>query len=112
MTQLDQWRGRGKWRQPNKIRKVKNLGQFHTSSKMIRRRLGARPAKSNEQLYTPPLVRVKKPSLVFFMETKQLGRKVKSERIKLGFDGLFEVDCIRRSGGLALFWKLDAQVHI
>jgi hypothetical protein len=48
MTQLDQWRGRGKWRQPNKIRKVKNLGQFHTSSKMIRRRLGARPAKSNE----------------------------------------------------------------
>jgi hypothetical protein len=55
---------------------------------------------------------VKKPSLVFFMETKQLGRKVKSERIKLGFDGLFEVDCIRRSGGLALFWKLDAQVHI
>jgi len=34
------------------------------------------------------LVRVKKPNSVFLMETNQLGRKVESVRIKLGFDGL------------------------
>jgi phosphopantetheine adenylyltransferase len=57
-------------------------------------------------------VRDKKPSLVFLMETKQLSRKVESIRIKLGFDNLFVVDCVGRSGGLALFWKSDTPVQI
>jgi hypothetical protein len=33
-------------------------------------------------------------------------------RIKLGFDNLFVVDCVGRSGGLALFWKSDTPVQI
>jgi hypothetical protein len=54
MTRMEQWKGRGKWRwgqrwrQPNKIRKVKNLGQFHISSRLNRRSLGSSPAQSNE----------------------------------------------------------------
>jgi hypothetical protein len=46
------------------------------------------------------------------METKQLSRKVELVRIKLGFDNLFVVDCVGRSGGLALFWKLETPVQI
>jgi len=37
---------------------------------------------------------------------------VESIRIKLGFDNLFVVDCVGRSGGLALFWKSDTPVQI
>jgi hypothetical protein len=57
-------------------------------------------------------VRVKKPYLVFLMETKLLHRKVEAIRIKFGFDNVFVVDCKGKSGGLALLWNLDVQVAI
>jgi len=58
------------------------------------------------------LVRVKKPKMVFLMETKLMSKKMEAIRIKLGFEGMFVVDCLGRSGGLALMWKSDAQVTI
>jgi hypothetical protein len=59
-------------------------------------------------------VRVKKPNLVFLIETKLLHSISKMEAVKskLRFDGLFVVDCHGRSGGLALLWNLDIQVCI
>jgi hypothetical protein len=50
--------------------------------------------------------------MVFLMETKLMSTKMESLRIKLGFEGMFVVDCLGRSGGLALLWKSEAQVTI
>lgn len=33
-------------------------------------------------------------------------------RVKLGFDGLFIVEPVGRSGGLALMWKMEMNVEI
>ena len=51
------------------------------------------------------LVKEKKLDLVFLMETKMNNKKCDSIRIKVGFDYLFCVDCVGRSGGLILGWK-------
>ena len=48
------------------------------------------------------LVRCKKPSIIFLMETLCSKNILESIKLKLGFDGLFVVDCVGRSGGLAL----------
>ncbi|XP_059431636.1 uncharacterized protein LOC132165159 [Corylus avellana] len=58
------------------------------------------------------MVKEKRPSMVFLMETKL--RKVKMEviRYKLGFSNLFVVDCVGKSGGLALLWGDDVVVDI
>jgi hypothetical protein len=58
------------------------------------------------------MVRTKKPNLIFLMETKLHRRKMEANRIKLGFDGMFVVDSIGKSGGLALLWKLETVVQI
>jgi hypothetical protein len=39
------------------------------------------------------------------METVSKKHKLKRLRARLGFKGMFTVDLVGRSGGLALFWK-------
>lgn len=39
------------------------------------------------------------------METKCKKTKLENLRVKFGYMGLFVVDPVRRSGGLALFWQ-------
>jgi exonuclease III len=58
------------------------------------------------------LVRTKKPSLVFLMETKQVCKTLESVRVKLGFEAIFVVDSIGRSGGLALLWNSETKVEV
>jgi len=58
------------------------------------------------------LVRVKKPSLVFSMATKFRRSKMEAIKSRLGFEGLFVVDCHGRSGGLGLMWNRGAHVSI
>jgi exonuclease III len=58
------------------------------------------------------MVRTKKPNLVFLIETKLNSKKMEAIRIKLGFDAIFMVDSISKSGGLALMWNLDNVVQI
>jgi len=58
------------------------------------------------------LVKEKSSCLVFLMETKRLQNNVGFLKVQLGFDDLFAVDCIGRSGGLILLWKSSAQVTI
>jgi exonuclease III len=58
------------------------------------------------------LVKEKSSCLVFLMETKRLQNNVGFLKVQLGFDNLFAVDCIGRSGGLILLWKSSAQVTI
>jgi exonuclease III len=58
------------------------------------------------------LVKEKRPRLVFLIETKMVNKKIEFLRIKLGFDQMFVVNCVGRSGGLALLWNDDFQLTI
>jgi exonuclease III len=58
------------------------------------------------------LVRDKRPTFLFLMETKSSKSKMEFLRVKLGFDGLFVVDPVGRSGGLCLLWKEKDEVEI
>jgi hypothetical protein len=46
------------------------------------------------------------------METKLCANKMEWVRIQLGFDHMFVVDCVGRSGRLTLFWTTDLGVDI
>jgi exonuclease III len=58
------------------------------------------------------LVKEKRPSLVFLMETKMLSKCLEKIRVKIGFRNVFGVDSVGRSGGLALFWNDSLSVEI
>lgn len=61
---------------------------------------------------TPPLGASKDAQPVFLMETKLRRSKMEAIKSRLGFEGLFVVDCHGRSGGLALMWNREAHVSI
>ncbi|XP_019164319.1 PREDICTED: uncharacterized protein LOC109160487 [Ipomoea nil] len=50
------------------------------------------------------LVRMKRPKVVFFMETFVDRSRMESVRVQLGFDSVFVVDAVGHSGGLAMLW--------
>jgi exonuclease III len=58
------------------------------------------------------LVKEKRPKLVFLMETKLRSYRVEGIKIRMGFRNVFVVDCVGKSGGLALMWSDDIQVDI
>ncbi len=58
------------------------------------------------------MVKEKRPSLVFLMETKLNRKKMESIKTRLGYDGIFVVDSHGKSGGLALMWKSDILITI
>jgi hypothetical protein len=51
------------------------------------------------------LVKDKKPSFLFLMETVSKKHKLERLRARLGFKGMFTVHPVGWNGGLALFWK-------
>jgi exonuclease III len=58
------------------------------------------------------MVKVKQPKMVFLMETKLRQNKMEVIKLKAGFDNVFTVNCVGRSGGLALLWKNEMEVTI
>jgi exonuclease III len=58
------------------------------------------------------LVKDKKPTLVFLMETKVSRRKARFLPHKLGFENMFVVDNQGKSGGLILLWTSVSSVEI
>jgi hypothetical protein len=58
------------------------------------------------------LVKEKKPNFVFLIETLSSGSKMEKIRCKLAFEGLFVVNPVGRSGGLALLWKENSSLEI
>jgi hypothetical protein len=58
------------------------------------------------------LVKTKQPSLLFLMETISERQKLERLWVQLGFVGMFAMDPVGRSGGLALFWKEDTGLEI
>ena len=51
------------------------------------------------------MVKVNQPKMVFLMETKLRLNIMGVIKLKACFDNVFTVDCVGRSGGLALLWK-------
>jgi hypothetical protein len=58
------------------------------------------------------MVKQKKPAMVFLMETKIRGDEMELIQLKLGIPNMFVVDCIGKSGGLALLWDEDVTLDI
>ncbi|XP_062171134.1 uncharacterized protein LOC133876926 [Alnus glutinosa] len=58
------------------------------------------------------LVKEKNPSFVFLMETFCSKSYMEKIRCRLGFESLFVVDPVGRSGGLALFWRNSTGLKI
>ena len=58
------------------------------------------------------LVRSKKPDFIFLMETLCSREKLEILKFKLGFNNLFTVDKVGRSGGLALYWNSSHNVRL
>jgi hypothetical protein len=58
------------------------------------------------------MVKEKKPSFLFLMETISTRRRMEWIRIKIGYAGVFAVDPVGRSGGVALLWKEDQDLEI
>jgi hypothetical protein len=46
------------------------------------------------------------------METKLQKNKMEMVRPKIGFDNLFVVECVGKSGGLALLWEDGCEVEV
>ena len=58
------------------------------------------------------LVKHKKPSFVFLMETLCYRNQLECLKNKLGFENMFVVDRVGRSGGLALLWDGNYEAHL
>lgn len=58
------------------------------------------------------LVKEKKPKMVFLMETKLVAHRMETVKAKVGFENLFVVDSVGRSGVLVLLWSADIRVDI
>ena len=58
------------------------------------------------------MVKWKKPSFLFLIETLCNRNKLKRLKAKLGFECLFTVNPVGRSGGLALYWKSTHKVSL
>jgi hypothetical protein len=58
------------------------------------------------------LVKEKRPHFLFLIETKVCLKKLQVLRKSMGFEGLFSVDPMGKSGGLGLFWKEGGRMEI
>jgi hypothetical protein len=58
------------------------------------------------------MVKEKKHSFLFLMETISNMRRMEWIRVKIGYAGVFAVDPVGRSGGVALLWKEDQDLEI
>lgn len=51
------------------------------------------------------LVQARRPDVIFLFETLSFCVRLESLRVKLNFSSCFSVDCVGRSGGLAVLWN-------
>jgi len=58
------------------------------------------------------MVKERRPNFVFLMETLRQRKYMDRLRYNLGFDNIFVVDPVGRSGGLALLWRGEDNLEI
>ncbi|CAD6258122.1 unnamed protein product [Miscanthus lutarioriparius] len=52
------------------------------------------------------------PDIMFLSETKMVENRIKGFRWKLGLTNMVAKDCVGSSGGLAIFWRKEVDVHV
>ena len=72
--------------------------------------LWAWPTTNSQML--EELAKCKKSIFIFLIETLCNRRKLEGLKTKLGYEGLFTVDPVGWSRGLALFWKANSNVRL
>lgn len=58
------------------------------------------------------VVKSHKPNILFLMETLSNKERIKHLCGKLGFSNFWAVDCVGRSGGVALLWKSNVKCEV
>jgi exonuclease III len=58
------------------------------------------------------LVKTKHPHILSLMETRMKNCSLQRLRVQFGFQGLFAVDLVGLSGGLALFWRDNNAIEV
>ncbi|XP_019194790.1 PREDICTED: uncharacterized protein LOC109188615 [Ipomoea nil] len=58
------------------------------------------------------LVRTKRPSVIFLIETFVDKHRIDDIRVQLGFDCAFTIDAVGHSGGLALLWSNTVELKV
>jgi len=58
------------------------------------------------------LVRGKAPKVLFLMETKKLVEEMRNMKEDLQYQVVFTILSLGRSGGLAMFWKEEIDLHV
>ncbi|XP_074346861.1 uncharacterized protein LOC141685668 [Apium graveolens] len=58
------------------------------------------------------MVKSHKPNILFLMETLSYKERIKHLCDKMGFDNHWTVECVSRSGGIALFWKSNVKCTV
>lgn len=53
-----------------------------------------------------------RPDVFFLQKTKVRSSSFSSNKFKFGFPNAFVVDCVGKSGGLALLWKDDVDFEV
>lgn len=51
------------------------------------------------------LIRARRPDIIFLFETLSFDVRLEALRVKLRFSSYFSIDCLGRSGGLAILWN-------
>ena len=72
------------------------------------RGLGNQPAENS----LVELQKAEEPDILFLSETKLNEKEMERFRWKLNMQHMIVVDCKRRSGGLALFWRRGVDVQL
>lgn len=58
------------------------------------------------------LVKEKKPTFLFLMETRLRNLKMQALRVNLGFEGMLTVEPVGTRGGLAFLWMNSREVEV
>lgn len=58
------------------------------------------------------IVTQEKPKFIFLCETISNKTKMEAIRIKLGFEGMFVVEPVGRSGGLVMLWRDSEDISL
>ncbi|XP_075645039.1 uncharacterized protein LOC142616032 [Castanea sativa] len=58
------------------------------------------------------LVKVKEPKVIFLMETKKSVGEMRNIKEDLQYQAIFTVPSLQRSGGFAMLWKEEVDLHV
>ncbi|KAL8523860.1 hypothetical protein ACS0TY_013717 [Phlomoides rotata] len=58
------------------------------------------------------LAKARRPDVIFLFETLFVASRVEEIRVKLNFESCFNVNCVGRSGGICVFWRVSSICNV